>query len=203
MTYTFTVWHKHKTEETVIHRLPCSGQIISRDSIPIIRQLRSIIILPIIKINNKNNNNGTERRSSNFSQSPHCAVNCLQTYTHVAWAQSCENPVQQIERVSHATCRVPHSTKGQLSYQVWPSWNRIYFSFILLAEPLTTENRKILVTIQAFLHVFRLCEHHSELTEEMHIQTDTKERLFVIDVSINWPSNRKVIGKPKHLIHGR
>ena len=35
------------------------------------------------------------------------------------------------------SCYVPRGTKGQLSYSVWQSLNRIYLSFILLAEPLT------------------------------------------------------------------
>ena len=41
------------------------------------------------------------------------------------------------------------------------------------------------------LYVFGSCERHPELTEEMHIpfKTAAKERLFVVDVSINWPSN--------------
>ena len=34
---------------------------------------------------------------------------------------------------------VPRGMKGQLSYYVWQSLNYIYFSFILLAEPLTNE----------------------------------------------------------------
>ena len=37
------------------------------------------------------------------------------------------------------SCNVPSGTKGQLSYEVWQSWNRIYLSFILLPEPLTDE----------------------------------------------------------------
>ena len=37
------------------------------------------------------------------------------------------------------SCYVPRGTKGQLSYQISQSWNRIYFSFILLAEPLTDD----------------------------------------------------------------
>ena len=60
-------------------------------------------------------------------------------YALVAWAQLCVNHVQHIERLSRATCRVPRGTKGQLSYYVWQSLNRIYFSFILLAEPWTDE----------------------------------------------------------------
>ena len=37
------------------------------------------------------------------------------------------------------SCYVPLGTKGQLSCKFWQSWNRIYLSFILLAEPLTDE----------------------------------------------------------------
>ena len=33
-------------------------------------------------------------------------------------------------------CNMPRGMKGQISYLVWQSWNRIYLSFILLAEPL-------------------------------------------------------------------
>ena len=38
------------------------------------------------------------------------------------------------------SCYVP-GTKGQLSYLVWQSWNRIYLSFILLAESLNRRRR--------------------------------------------------------------
>ena len=38
------------------------------------------------------------------------------TYTQVAWAQSCANHAQHIERLSRATFCVPLVTKGQLSY---------------------------------------------------------------------------------------
>ena len=71
------------------------------------------------------------------SQSPHCAANFLQHYATAAWAQLCANLVQHMERLARATCRVPRGTKGQLRCQVWQSWNNIYFSFVLLAEPLT------------------------------------------------------------------
>ena len=40
------------------------------------------------------------------------------TYAQMAWAQSSANHVQHVEPLSHATCRLPHSMKGQLSYQV-------------------------------------------------------------------------------------
>ena len=37
-------------------------------------------------------------------------------------------------------CYVPRGMKGQLSYKIWQRFlNRIYLSFILLAEPLTDE----------------------------------------------------------------
>ena len=39
------------------------------------------------------------------------------------------------------SCYVPLGTKGQLSCLVWQSWNRIYLSFILLAEPLNRWRR--------------------------------------------------------------
>ena len=39
------------------------------------------------------------------------------------------------------SCYVPLGTKGQPSYEVWQSWNRIYLSFILLAEPLNRWRR--------------------------------------------------------------
>ena len=39
------------------------------------------------------------------------------------------------------SCYVPRGTKEQLSYYVWKSWNRIYLSFILLAEPLNRWRR--------------------------------------------------------------
>ena len=57
-----------------------------------------------------------------------------------ALVQSCANHVQHIKCLSCATCRVPCGTKGQLSYQVWQSWNHIYLIFILLAESI--ENRR-------------------------------------------------------------
>ena len=47
------------------------------------------------------------------------------TSAQVAKAQACENHVQHIERLSRAPCRVPLGTKGQLSYLVWQSWNRV------------------------------------------------------------------------------
>ena len=37
-------------------------------------------------------------------------------YAQVAVTQSCANHVQYTERLSHATCRAPRGTKGQLSY---------------------------------------------------------------------------------------
>ena len=76
-----------------------------------------------------------------FLQSPHCAENRLQ---HVR--SSDPGAVMCKSRATHPaliTCNmssyVPHGMKGQLSYQVWQSLNRIYLSFILWAEPLTDE----------------------------------------------------------------
>ena len=46
-----------------------------------------------------------------------------------------------IWRLPCATCHVPHATKGQLSYQVWQSWNCIYVSSISLAETINQRKR--------------------------------------------------------------
>ena len=73
-----------------------------------------------------------------FLQLPPCRA-VSNTYTQVARAQLCANPVQHTEHLLHATCRVAHGMKGQLCYQVWQSLNHIYFSFILLAELLAYE----------------------------------------------------------------
>ena len=51
------------------------------------------------------------------------------------------------------SCYAPRGTKGQLSYYVWQILNRIYLSFILLAEPL---NRWLPVGFLLFFFVFFL-----------------------------------------------
>ena len=60
-------------------------------------------------------------------------------YTQVAREQSCANHMQHIERLSCATHLVPLGTKGQFSCYAWQNLYRIYFCFVLLAEPLTDE----------------------------------------------------------------
>ena len=74
--------------------------------------------------NNSNNddNDHIARRNLRFLQSPHCATNCLQ-HIHSSGqgavvCKSYANHVQCIERLSYATCHVPHGAKGQLSYRV-------------------------------------------------------------------------------------
>ena len=59
------------------------------------------------------------------------------TYAQVAQAQLCANHVQHIERLSSATCHAAcHLARRDSSaIKLWQSWNRIYLSFILLAEP--------------------------------------------------------------------
>ena len=70
-----------------------------------------------------------------------CAIWLVDSCTIcVCCVQSCANHVQHIECLSRATCRVPRGKKEQLNYNVWQSWNRIYLSLILLAEPLTNED---------------------------------------------------------------
>ena len=44
--------------------------------------------------------------------------------------------------------------------------------------------------IGTLLYVFGSCEHNSELRDIHSFQTDTRRRLFVVDVSIDWSSNR-------------
>ena len=79
------------------------------------------------------NHNHIERCKSRFLRSPHCAANSLQ---HVPssgpGAIKCKSLATH--RALIITCCVPLGTKGQLSYYVWQSRNRIDFSFILLAE---------------------------------------------------------------------
>ena len=69
-------------------------------------------------------------------QSPHCTANCLQ---HIP--SSSLGVIVCKSRATHwalitcnMSCYMPRGTKGQLSYKVWQSWNRIYSSFILSAE---------------------------------------------------------------------
>ena len=95
-------------------------------------------------INNNNNNRIQRRNSRFFLQSPHCTANCLQ---HIR--SSGPGAIVCKSRATHRalitcnmSCYVPRGTKGQLSYQVWQSLNRIYLSFILLAEPLTDKGRE-------------------------------------------------------------
>ena len=60
------------------------------------------------------------------------------TYAQVARARSCaKSRATHRARITCNSCYMPRGTKGQLTYDVWQSKNLIYFSFILLAEPLT------------------------------------------------------------------
>ena len=94
------------------------------------------------RLNNNHHDNRIERRNSRFFTIFYCAANCLQHVGSSGQALSCANHVQHIGRSSRATCRVPRGTKGQLSYYVWQSWNRIYLSFILLAETINWQRRE-------------------------------------------------------------
>ena len=58
---------------------------------------------------------GGNRDFYNLLTAPRTVSN---TYAQVARAQSRANHVQHIECLSRAACRVPHGTKGQVSYQV-------------------------------------------------------------------------------------
>ena len=77
--------------------------------------------------NNINNNNDDdedddddddriERHNSRFSQSAHCAANCLQHARSSGQGAIVCKPREHKERFSRATCHVPCGTKGQLSH---------------------------------------------------------------------------------------
>ena len=98
---------------------------------------------PVPRLPSNTNNNCIQRRSSRFVYNLLAAPRTVSnTYAQVAKAQSCENHVQHIERLSRATCCVPLGTKGQLSNKVWQSWNRIYFSLTLWAETINRWRRE-------------------------------------------------------------
>ena len=82
--------------------------------------------------------NRIQRRCSRFFQSPHSTTNCLQyVRSSCQGAIVCNTSSTYHVQVS---CYMPLGTKGQLSYWLSQSLNRIYFSSILLAE--TTEPMK-------------------------------------------------------------
>ena len=82
-----------------------------------------------------NNSNRIEKRSSRFFYNLLTAPQTISNmYTLVAWAQSHRAMI-----TCNILCHMPDGMKGQLSCQIWQSWNCIYFSFILLAEPLNDE----------------------------------------------------------------
>ena len=55
-------------------------------------------------------------------------------------------------------------------------------------ELISDGNQNISVMIGTLLHVFGSRKRHSELTEEMH--TPLRLKLFVLDASISWGTNR-------------
>ena len=112
----------------------------------------------------------TERRKLRCLQSHHCAT-VFYTYAQVARAQLCANHVQHIERLSLATC-VPRGGKGQVSYNVWQSWNHICLSFILLAETISQRRRggKWSTQRKPLTRSFRKCY----ILESLKIQAPTK-----------------------------
>ena len=79
--------------------------------------------------------------------------------------QSCANHMQHIEHLSHATCHVAcHMVwRDRSAIQVWQSWDHIYLSFTLLAEPLNrwrrgrnrSTRRKPLVTSFRKCHILQ------------------------------------------------
>ena len=57
---------------------------------------------------------------------------------------------------------------------------------------MSDDNQKISVLIGTLLNVFGSCACQCELNRRdvNPFETDTKGRLFVVDVSMNWPDNR-------------
>ena len=103
----------------------------------------SMMMMMMMIIREFNNNNRNERRYSRFFTISSQRSELSPTRT-LKWPG--RNRVQTMCNTSSAyhvqvSCYVPLSTKGQLSYQVWQSWNCIYLSFILLAEPLNRWRR--------------------------------------------------------------
>ena len=115
--------------------------------------------------NNNNNNNCIQRRHSRFftisSQRRELSPTCTLKWPGRNSVQiTCNTSSTYHVQVSY---NVPLGTKGQLSYSVWQSWNRIYMSFILLAEPLNrwrrggnrSTRRKPLVTSFRKCHILQ------------------------------------------------
>ena len=76
-----------------------------------------------------------------FLQSPHCTPNRLQhVLSSVPGAIVCKSRATHRALITcNMSCYVPRGTKEQLSYTVLQSLNRVYLSFILLAEPWTDQ----------------------------------------------------------------
>ena len=90
-----------------------------------------------------NNNNRIQRHKSRFCtiSSQHPEPSPTRTFK---WP-GCNRVqhVQHIERLSHATCHVTwHMVRRDSSAIKFDSWNRIYFSFILLDEPINRWSRE-------------------------------------------------------------
>ena len=91
---------------------------------------------------NDNDDDCIDRCYSRFLQCPHYVANCLQ---HVRW--SCQGLVVCKSCAAHQTlimCSMLCAccSKVQLSCYVWQGLNRIYFSFMLLAEIINQSRRE-------------------------------------------------------------
>ena len=92
-----------------------------------------------------------------FFQSPLWAVNCLQHVCSSGQGTIVCKSCATHWPLSCAACRVHLGTKGQLSYLSWQSGNRIYFSFISLAETIkgaTPGPRKKPMGGQGFINTY-------------------------------------------------
>ena len=88
------------------------------------------------------NNNRIQRRYSRFLQSPHSAANCLQhERSSVPAAIVCKSRATHLVLFAckcYVTCHLVRRDSSAIEFD---SFNRIYLSFILLAEPLNRWRR--------------------------------------------------------------
>ena len=80
------------------------------------------------------------------------------------------------------------SSRGSPHTQVSSCFSMINLFLMITAKKKKKKKKSVLKG--TVVYVFVSCACHSELTEVNSFQTDTKGRLFGVDVSTNWPSDR-------------
>ena len=116
-----------------------------------------------------------------FLQSPHCTAIYFQ---HVR--SSGPGAIVHKSRVAHRAlitynmlCYDQRGTVGQLCSKVWQSLHRIYFSFILLAEPLTDEGREE-TGVSGENPQRRASENVTYYSPQIQDQTETRTRTLAL-----------------------